>query len=478
MWTAVVVRGRSMCAQLSRLRRDRSGSVLVMFALTFVVLMLSVGAAIDIGRWLHARDQTLAAIDSAVLAGGRYLQTSDDEAGAVAAAQSFYNQNVASRLPVAEDSISFSVVDNGLAVTASGTASINTVFLQFANINKLPLVNTAAAEFAKAEFATGTSGGSEDGNNDAQKLEIALMLDVTGSMQGQKLEDLKAAAEDLIGIVLPDSQTQPNVKIALVPFSEDIRLPTNAARDAARGSGLPASKTLSGSGHNAQSKTYYLSDCVVERTGTQKYTDAMPDPGQYVMAHYADTTTGSGSNKKGKCTIPQGSEVMPLSRDKAALLAKIEALSASGGTAGHLGTVWAWYTLSPAWSSLWSTESQPQAYGTENLQKIAILMTDGEYNTEYDANGVKVGSTGAGPPANDKSTAQARALCDAMKLDGDITIYTIGFDLGGVSSESYQTLLRCASQSNYFYNANDGVQLKNAFRDIAIKLASPLYLSR
>ena len=54
-----------------------------------VVLMLAIGAAVDMGRWLHARDQTVAAIDAAVLAGGRALQTNGaDKAGAVAAAQS------------------------------------------------------------------------------------------------------------------------------------------------------------------------------------------------------------------------------------------------------------------------------------------------------------------------------------------------------------------------------------------------------
>ena len=64
--------------------------------------MLAIGAAVDISRWLHARDQTIAAVDAAVLAGGRWLQTSaSDNAGAIATAQKFYSQNVASRLPPA-----------------------------------------------------------------------------------------------------------------------------------------------------------------------------------------------------------------------------------------------------------------------------------------------------------------------------------------------------------------------------------------
>ncbi len=167
---------------------------------------------------------------------------------------------------------------------------------------------------------------------------------------------------------------------------------------------------------------------------------------------------------------------MPLSSDKDALNAKVETLSASGGTAGHLGTAWAWYTLSPNFAALWSSDSKPEPYGTDNLRKIAILMTDGEYNTEYDSNGVRVGSVGAGSAANGSSTSQARALCTAMKTAG-IVVYTIGFELGSKYSDSYKTLNQCASEPNKFYDAADGTKLKQAFRDIALKLSS-LYLSK
>jgi hypothetical protein len=137
--------------------------------------------------------------------------------------------------------------------------------------------------------------------------------------------------------------------VAIVPFSEDIRLPTTTAINAARSTTLASSKSVSGT-------TYYLSDCVVERTGTQKYTDAAPATGQYVMGHYTSTFTGTGSSKKGVCTVPSTAAITPLSSDKTALVAKVESLAAAGGTAGHLGTAWAWYTLSPNWSALWADQ--------------------------------------------------------------------------------------------------------------------------
>jgi hypothetical protein len=450
-------------AYLADFRSDQSGNVAMVFGLMAIVLMLAVGAAIDIGRWLHARDQTVAAVDAAVLAGGRQLQTDNtDTAAALAAAQKFYTQNIASRLPVINDSISFAIGGDGISVTANGFAYIQTPFLQLANIDKLPLFGTGQQPIAVAQLAVGGNGG--------ENIEVAMMLDITGSMSGQKLSDMQASASNLINIVVWTDQSKFTSKVAIVPFSEDIRLPSTTALGKARSTTLPSSKSVS-------KTTYYLSDCVVERTGTQKYTDAAPGAGQYVMGHYTTSSTGSGSNKKGVCTIPAGAEVMPLTSDKTALLNKISGLAAGGGTAGHLGTAWAWYTLSPNWSSLWPS-STPAAYGTANLQKIAILMTDGEYNTQYDSNGISANQNATSCPqaANGCSTNQARALCTAMKAQG-IVIYTVGFDLGG-NQTAIDTLTQCATDPAKFYNAaNDGSQLQQAFTDIALKLSS-LYLSK
>ena len=263
------------------------------------VLMLAVGAAVDVGRWLHARDQTVAAVDAALLAGGRQLQTdSGDQDSAVAAAQKLYAENTKSRLPVVGDSISFAVGNDGISMVANGTAYIQTPFLQIANINRLPLIAEGQQPIAQAQLAVTGGNGSQ-----IQSLEISVMLDVTGSMAGQKLQDLKDSASDLLNIVLLSGQNNLTVKVGIVPFSEDIRLPNTAALNKARGtSNLPSTKSITtGSGWSQTTTKYYLSDCVVERAGNEKYTDAAPASGQYVMAHY--TTSSSGG--KGKCTVPK-----------------------------------------------------------------------------------------------------------------------------------------------------------------------------
>jgi Flp pilus assembly protein TadG len=435
-----------------RLRHDERGSVAMLFAFMLVALCLFIGAAVDFSRWLQARHQTIAAMDAAVLAGGRVLQLDDKNIdGARAAAALYYTENVKGRTPVIKDTIAFNPIENNTAFVASGNAYIKTAFLGLANIKELPLLNTAEANFSKAVLAAGGSSNSA--------VEIALMLDVTGSMAGTKITDLKKAAGDLVNIVISSSPMQNPVRMAIVPFAEGVRLPTSA-NTAARGT--PKTKVTVGSGFFTQ--TYYPSECVVERTGTNKYTDVAPAKNNYVMTLF---------NSAGKCGLSANDEMMPLSSDKTALTNKINKLDIAGGTAGQVGTAWAWYTLSPNWNSLWATASNAAAYDA-GTRKFAILMTDGEYNLQYDSNGVTTGEFGAGSAANGDSTTQARSVCTAMKAKG-ITVYTVGFALGG-NQTAIQTLSQCATNAGTAYTADNGSQLQQAFRDIALKITQ-LYLT-
>ena len=64
-----------------------------------VTSLMLVGAAVDLARWLNARDNTLSAIESAALAGGRVLQTdANNQPAAIALAKRYYDQAVANRV--------------------------------------------------------------------------------------------------------------------------------------------------------------------------------------------------------------------------------------------------------------------------------------------------------------------------------------------------------------------------------------------
>ena len=491
----------SLVSGLRKFKDDRKGDVAMMFGLMALIMMLFVGGAVDFGRWLHASKQTKNAIDAAVLAGGRVLQLEGNSAAAVtaakAAAMKYYTENVRTRIAVINDTVAFDVTPAGTGFTASGNAYLRTPILALANISQLPLLRAGAADFSIAKLATG--------GNAQNDLEISVMLDTSGSMSGTKISDMKLAAKDLVDIVVWDNQSTYTSKVAIAPFSADVILPASMNL-AARGNPA-ATKTFSytcsggnGGGNNNKSSsssssssnaksndddddddddedeggdtpqvcsvTYQRTPCVVERKDAERYTDAAPGDGTYVMTEYTSN---------GNCSQPLVNAVVPLSNDKTALKASIDGLVIAGATAGHLGTAWAWYTLSPNWANVFPASSQPKAYGAAKLQKIAILMTDGEYNTQYTVEGIRPGLQEAGVLANGSSVTQAKALCDGMKQSG-ITVYTVGFDLGG-NQTAINTLNYCASSAGHAYNADGGAELRQAFRDIGLKI-STLYLSQ
>jgi uncharacterized protein YegL len=269
---------------------------------------------------------------------------------------------------------------------------------------------------------------------------MSLMLDVTGSMDGKKIKDLKDAVQDLVDIVIKEDDSSSKSRIALAPFSASVKLKSDMFESATG---------RKGGGYKR---------CVVERSGSEAYTDAAPGANAYV-------TPIEDVSPKGNCS--DAKEIFGLSNKKSDLKKMIASLNTGGATAGHLGTAWAWYLLSPHWAGVFDESEKPASYeelkekkanGMPKLRKIAVLMTDGEYNTQY---------------LNDDSTSQARAICANMQ-DTGIEIYTVGFQVGGTAIE---TLQGCATAPGNFYKADSGDALRAAFRDIALK-ASTLRLSQ
>lgn len=178
-------------------------------------------------------------------------------------------------------------------------------------------------------------------------------------------------------------------------------------------------------------------------------------------------------NPNGVCdNIASGTEVMPLTSNKADLLDRIDELQGFGGTAGALGTTWAWYTLSPNWSSIWTGTSTPGPYahlttvgpsGAPLLRKVAVLMTDGGFNAFRNSKG------------EDQQMVSDYALdvCTAMKATG-IEVYTVGFALDELAPAeaaiARSTLEACGTDVQHFYDTLNVVQLKTAFQAIGGKM--------
>lgn len=234
--------------------------------------------------------------------------------------------------------------------------------------------------------------------------------------------------------------------------------------------GCPFFKFTNPSG---SSKTFALSTCVTERTGADKLTDASPD------------IAPVGSNYASPANPCLPNQILPMTADKTAIKNQIGTLVAQGSTSGQVGSAWGWYMLSPNFGYLWpNAVNRPAAYNTAHLVKVAVLMTDGDFNSPY-CKGVIASDavSGSGSTSdhinctatNGDAYTQTQAICDKMKSE-KIVIYTVGFDIVNQTS-AVNLMQNCATDSAHAFIANSGTDLKSAFKSIA-KSISLLRLSK
>jgi len=510
---------------LRRAARDDRGTIAVVWALMFTVVLATVGGAVDFLRWRDAKQTTMTALESAVLAGALELQANPQNPHAAEdKARAAYAANTVKRGTVKFDNITFTAGADGQSIGSSGTASIATAVLSVIGLPDLALTNAAGGDMPRAEIVAGGPGGSN--------LEVAAILDITGSMcndgngpctTGTKIDALKAAATKLVNIVVRADQSNHTSKVALIPFSTRVRLaPDDSAAalmktltnlDSPRDEWYQSCTSSSGGGgsetsipwtcngpYASQGLAWHAMPCVTERFigGVFDVSDDPPGPGKWLTAHDgsrhplsddsrdAAFTGGRGTSatdlaadwnyspNPGDCAdIYAGSEIVPLTSDKAALLAHINSLQAYGGTAGALATSWGWYMLSPNWNTVWTGASTPAPYaeittpnanGAPTLRKVAILMTDGGFN---------VLRSQKSQPQQTVSD-DAIAVCTAMKAKG-IEIYTVGFMLNTLSATeagiARTTLQACGTDVQHFYDSLTAADLETAFHVIGVKLS-------
>lgn len=402
---------------------DTSANLTVTFAFLCIAALMFVGSAVDYGRAVTAKNAIAGTVDAATLAGARKLvsdNASQDEVAATVADVISVNLLNGNAGGAELKGLTVVAAPETGEVRVDADIRVPTTFTKIAGFNHIDVSLHSSANFLLSK-----------------DVELAMMLDVTGSMGGSRIADLKVAAKDLIDVLLPADGTNRNkVRIGLVPYSQGINAGTYANSATAGASG----------------------SCATERAGIEAYTDA----------DYLGAPIGNGSSA---CPT---SRILPITDDRGTLISNIDAFATGGYTAGHIGIAWSWYMLSPNWSALWPGDSLVVPYGDEDTVKVAILMTDGAFNTVYNYVTDWRGSRYVEDYQPSQSRQRARELCDAMKAV-DIKIYTIAFQVG--SSTAKEVMQDCASEEKMYFDAADGEQLRGAFRMIAGKI-SDLRISR
>ncbi|MFN0194261.1 MAG: pilus assembly protein TadG-related protein [Aestuariivirga sp.] len=512
---------------LHKFLRGEHGSVSWIMGAAAFPVVVAAGVAIDSIRINREQTSFAAAVDSAALA---VAASEDSDFTGLSTAQK--NQRLQELGALAQDYIEKNYQSTAPAGVIDTELTITDTTVEVHATREIPMTLTSliGIEHANLDATAEVTRGnpSEDG---LSKVEIAMVLDTTGSMSGTKITALKNAAHSMKNIVFgADNATNDDVRMAIVPFSTavnvgssnnnaswldttglssysranfsqsaglrhnmwawnaigrawpgcvEMRQGSYATDDTAPTSAIPATlytpmfapdePSIQYSGNNYPNS--YMSDVTssTSHQTRQQYTQ------KYTPT--ATITTSSGRGPDYNCKM---APIVPLTSTKVNITNGINALTAVGSTIISEGAAWGWRVLSPT-----APFTQGSAYDSE-WAKILVIMTDGENDLSSNSsfNGSpyttvgylaqnRLGSTTASGGESVLNTRLA-TTCTNAKATG-ITVYTIGFQ---IPSNTVRTLLlNCATDPSKFIEAPSEADLIEAFEMIGNDLAE-MYLSK
>ena len=479
----------------SRFARNVKGNISTLFAFSLIPIAGVAGAGVDYSRAVETRNQLQHAADAAALAGGRSLVDGGrnfKKRGRKSFKENYKNAKYA-------DKVKFRIkkIKDGVRVDVS--ARIDTTFLAIVGYKTIDM---------KVFSEIGVSN---------TKLEVALVLDNTGSMQGRKINTLKKSARALVKAVMRKKGKNKHTRIAVVPFADYVNI---------------------GMANRKEPGVYVRNDYTVKTThpgGTSCY-NTYPDstrsckttggsPGWWgtcygsstndgIVSHYSYRCRKGGSSGTTTCTGSYGravrkcrsypttysytrykwygcvgsrknpldtrddtyskkvpgllatsnnckpSEMLRLNDNRRVVLKALNSMKADGETYIPSGLMWGWRAISKG-----IPFADGVAYGKtpaerKKRRKVIVLMTDG-INTKSPTY----------PEHNGSDTARANRLtakiCKNIKKK-HITVYTIAFE---VKNSAVKKLLKdCVGNGGAYFDAKSSKELKMAFQNIALAL--------
>ncbi|MEP9387473.1 TadE/TadG family type IV pilus assembly protein [Mesorhizobium sp. KR9-304] len=439
---------------------NRSGSFAIMTAAIMAVLALSAGYAVNIAQLYNVRSNLRQALDAAVTSTARDITTGIIEVDdARVWVELFLKANGDPSMMDGDRIVLDQLTVDKISGTVEASAHVD-VAIYF------PLFGASNERRVRGESAALYSD---------KKIEVAMMLDVTDSMSGSKISDLKDAASNAVdALTKGQNKANPRVRIALVPYSDGVNVGALAKDvvfvEKAGAWDLPPPIDAKKAEINANTGTQ-TDNCATERKDENlkaDFSDDAPDAKRTRNINGKDRDYYAKVNRDDRLNSCAKAVLKPLSPDADALKKQIKGFSVAGYTAGAIGVQWTYYMLSEKWRPAIQKAGLgdgPADADPKEVAKIAILMTDGEFNTAHaDVSGDK----NAVRKQNAKSRSYAESLCENMKADG-IEIFSIGFKLN--SSEARNVLKNCASPDTgslkRYYETSTGDELNDAFMTIA-----------
>lgn len=379
--------------------KDQSGSMTFFVAMLFTTMIGVAGIAVDIARFEASRSEIQSHLDNATLAAASLRQTSTPtqivtDYMTTAGLDATYNVQVTNEVAT----ITYRRVD------ATASVSLDTFFMKLFGVDELDLVVNSAAE------------------ERVPHVEVSLILDISGSMDGDRLNSLQPAAVEFVDHLLKaNDDTNPNrISISLIPYNMQV----NAGADLFEqvyGTPDHTRSFCAEWDYNAYSEMGFSSNRMnqavhmgYKNEGDSKY--------NYTMG-YLDQPY---------CRDESFAQILPFSKDLSALTAQINALEARGNTSIDVAVKWGAALLDPSardeithLAGKWQIDPDDEAggfattvggdliplstqavdpgfigrpvdYDDDVTMKVLVVMTDGENTTEYRVKNSYRGNGGSG----------------------------------------------------------------------------------
>ncbi len=488
---------------------NRRGSITPAFAGLMLPLTMAAGFSIDLARAHEGRAKLQDAVDAAALAlahqpAGTPLATLQQQA------QTWINADLHDTDVKQPVSVNITPSQGQLLLAAHTTE---------------PAVVSGVVGLSQFQLAANST--VKWGLN---HVEVALVLDNTGSMAGTKISTLTSAAQTLVSTLLSQAGSDPNaVKISVVPFSMTVNVygtttipagyvpPTGVTGTMPSAYGSDVFTTA-----NTNRFTLFKqlnqkwNGCVESRPYPYDVQDTAPNaavPASMFIPFFAPdepdtpTNTGflnnylsdalsgsptwqqrqgnvakytgavkSGSNSNGYVYGPNSgcslAQMVRLTNSVSTLNTVLSKMQAIGDTNLAVGLQWGWMTLSPT-----APFADGVAYNTPNTTKIIVFLTDG-YNTDTSNNNSDASYYAAEGyiwqnrfGITSGSDAQRTTAMDTRtaKICTNIKADNINVYTVriDVSGVSPAVLQNCASSPSQFYDVPNVANLPAAFTAIA-----------
>ena len=406
---------------LSRFKRDDRGNVAIIFGLAALPLLCFCGFAMDYSRGLSEQAKLQAAADSTALAlvrDGKSMSAAQIEARGQQLFRAFLGGSAAPpTVTIASDS-------NGVQVR--GTLPMPTSLMRVAGTASMEIGATSSATYSQ------------------RKIEVALVLDNTGSMgQLGKMPALKAAVNTFIDQLKAMPVPAGNIKMSVVPFNTQVKIGASYASAPWLDWNVTLENLSLGSRTQPPSPIGW-GGCISDR-------------GQPHDASSAGFAGGSTAYVASQCQFAPLAQMQTLTSDLESVRTTVNGMSPAGATNLAVG-----YTAGLA--TLRSDTPFGAGSASAGVQKFLVLLTDGN-NTmnRWGGNGAE------GNYFVPQIDARMQAACDAARLGATagIRVFTIRV------IEGNEALLKgCASSPADYYPAADASGIAPAFQSILNKISN------